>query len=336
MGSAHSSSPVVCHAMEWESSIEGGVKVSAQQQRKALERVGIDYTTDPNDDYDILHLNFPGPVSLYHLIAAKLAGKPVVVHAHSVGENIADTYRFSNVIAPVLKRYFSKFLDSADTVIAVSEYMKRRLIANGVDAEIVVVSNGVDDTALDGFQARRSVAQTYGVSEPVVVNLAQVYEIKGLCDFVEVGTEMPATDFVWFGPKHDYLTPSETKRRVATAPANVQFPGFIEDKRDAFALGDVFFFPTHRDNQPLAILEAMYCGTAIVTRDIPAFDGWLEHGEHCLKGTSVSEFHEQIQTLCNDPALRAKLGAQAREAAKAHTLETVGSELQTVYQSIKN
>ena len=79
----------VWHAMEWESLIEGGVKVSAQQQRSALDRAGVTYATDAPDDYDLLHLNFPGPLSLARLLRAKRAGKPVVCHAHSVGEAVA-------------------------------------------------------------------------------------------------------------------------------------------------------------------------------------------------------------------------------------------------------
>lgn len=324
---------LVYHAME-EWMVEGGVKVSTQQQRKALDEAGVEYVTERPGDYDVLHLNFPGPVSLANLLRAKAAGKKVVVHCHSVGENIAGTYRLSGVLAPAIQWYFSRFYASADRVIAVNEFMADRLAAHGVTDNVTVVSNGVDGGALDGYESRTYADAPADVSDPVVVNLAQVYEIKGVSDFVAVGERLPDTDFFWFGPKHDYLTPNATKRTVASAPANVRFPGFVDDKRDALGFGDVFFFPTHRDNQPLSILEAAYCGLAIVTRDIPAFDGWLEDGVHCLKADSVEGFVDCVERLRDDPDLRERLGRNAQAMAAEHTLDAVGEELRAVYERV--
>lgn len=323
----------VCHPMEWESLIEGGVKVAAQQQRTALERAGVTYTPDPGDDYDVLHLNFPGPRSLVSYLRASWRDRPVVIHAHSVGENIADTYRLSRLAAPLVRRYFAALYGRADAVVAVSPFMRDRLRANGVDQNVIVASNGVDGDSLDGHEALET-RERYGLERPAVVNLAQVYEIKGVADFVAVAESLPDTDFAWFGPRHRFLAPRRTKRMVRTAPANVSFPGFVEDKREAFAAGDIFFFPTLRDNQPLSILEAAYCGLPIVTRDIPAFEGWLEHDVHCLKGETVGEFREHIVALRDDPERRARLGANARRMATEHSLDRLGARLRTVYEAV--
>lgn len=327
----------VWHAMGSTSLIEGGVKVSAQQQRTALDAAGVTYATRRPDDYDVLHLNFPGPDSLAALAHAKATGRPVVIHAHSVGENLAGTYRFSNAVAPLFSACYRWFFRRADVVIAVSPYMRERLAANGIgdgEVDVEVVSNGVDGEALAGVDELTGLEEKYDAEPPVVVNLAQVYELKGVPEFVAVGEALPDLDFRWFGPKHRYLAPSDTKRTVASAPDNVRFPGFVDDKREAFALGDIFFFPTRRDNQPLAILEALHCGLPIVTRDIPAFSGWLEEGVHCLKGSDVSEFADAIARLRDDPDLRARLGENARELAEAHTLEAVGHDLEAIYDRL--
>ena len=260
----------VWHAMGSASLIEGGVKVSALQQRVALEAAGVTFSTRRPDAYHVLHLNVPGPTSLAALAHAKATGRPVVVHAHSVGENLAGTYRFSTWLAPAFSAVYRWFFRRADVVIAVSPFMRDRLAANGVEGDVVVVSNGVDGDALSGFDALPGLPEKYDAEPPVVVNLAQAYALKGVGDFVAVGRELPDLDFRWFGPRHRYLAPRETRRLIETAPGNVRFPGFVEDKREAFGLGDVFFFPTHRDNQPLAVLEALHCGLPVVTRDVPA------------------------------------------------------------------
>jgi len=327
------SSFVVCHAMEWESLIEGGVSVSARQQRKALDAAGVRYTCDPDEHYDLLHLNFPGPASALRQLRAERNGVPVVFHVHSVGENIAGTYRFSDALAPLIRRYFASLYDRADRTVAVSEYVRARLAANGVDGEVTVVSNGVDGAALDGHETV-TVSPEYRTEGFTAVNLAQVYEVKGLEDFVRTGRRLPEVQFCWFGERHRYLAPRSTKRTVAEAPENVRFPGFVDDKREAFALGDAFFFPTLRDNQPIAVLEALYCGMPIVTRDIPAFEGWLEDGRNCLKADSVEGFREALARLRGNPELRERLGRAAAADAREHTLDAVGRELRAVYESV--
>lgn len=321
----------VCHPMQWKSYVEGGVTVSARQQRVALDRTDTPYTADPSEEYDILHLNFPGPRAIVNFVRAKRHDRPVVIHAHSIGENIVDTYRLSRFFAPAIRWYFSTLYAKADAVIAVSPYMRDRLRANGVTENVVIVSNGIDGEALDGYESID--APSYG-DGPTVVNLAQVYGIKGVEDFIEVGEALPDTQFVWYGPKHRYLAPRRITQTVENPPANVQFPGFVDDKREAFSSGDIFFFPTKRETQGISIIEAAYCGLPIVTRDIPAFDGWLTHGDNCLKGSSVAEFRDHVEQLRDDPELRERLGRNAQQMAADHDLGTVGQRLREVYESV--
>lgn len=318
----------VYHPLGVGSAIAGGVGVSATQQRKALDSAGVDWTDNPRDDYDLVHLNFLGPVAIYELLKARWRGTPVVVHAHSLGDNIAGTFRFSDQLAPTITRYYTWVYRQADTVIAVSDDTKRRLHDRGVSGHVPVVSNGVDTDALDGVENRGWA----GPREPTVVNLAQVYDVKGVEDFIEVARQLPEVEFRWFGDRHRWLVPQSTRRLVDDAPSNVAFPGYIEDKRDAFAMADVFFFPSHRETQGLSLLEAAYCRCAIVTRDIPVFD-YLDDGVHCLKGDSPASFADHITTLLDDDDRRTRLGANAHDFAVQHTLDEVGQRLRSVYDA---
>ncbi|MFB6112138.1 MAG: glycosyltransferase family 4 protein [Halobacteriaceae archaeon] len=316
----------VYHPLAAESMIAGGVGVSASQQRTALEKAGVSYTGEADDDYDLVHLNFLGPTALRALTRARRADMPVVVHAHSLGDNVAGTYRFSNALAPLIRRYYGRIYRAADTVIAVSEATRERLRDRGIQGPIPVVSNGVDTEALDGRPEAPKPPDG-----PTVVNLAQVYDIKGVKTFIDVGTALPEASFRWWGHRHPLLAPRATKRRVERAPENVAFPGFIDDKRAAFAAADVFFSPTHLETQGLSVLEAAYCGLPIVVRDIPVFE-YLTHGETCLKGTTTAELTDAVQRLLEDPELRTELGEAARDWVADHTLETVGQELRRVYE----
>lgn len=315
--------------LEVPDSVEGGVKVSARQQKKALDRVGLDY--NESEDYDILHINFVSHLSYLRIWRAHRRGERVVVHAHSVGDNIGGTYRMSDILAPIFKKYFLKVYNAADMVIAVSEAARDRLRRNGVESEVVVISNGVDGELLDGF--RELEPDDYGAEGFTVTNLAQVYEVKGVGEFIETAEKMPETDFRWFGPIHDLISPKKTRRKIENSPENVEFPGFIDDKREAFALGDIFFSPSKCETQGMSVLEAAYCEMPIVVRDLEAY-GWLEHEEDCLKAESVEEFVEYIEEIREDEELRRKLSKGAKRTAEEHTLGRVGRELKEVYENL--
>jgi len=70
---------------------------------KALESVGVDYTTKTSDDYDIIHINFYGPNSYALAKIAHKKGKKIVYHAHSTEEDLKMVLYLVNKYLLLLK-----------------------------------------------------------------------------------------------------------------------------------------------------------------------------------------------------------------------------------------
>lgn len=329
----------VCHYTDLDLSdihpiIGGGAETSINHQRKAFEKNDIDYTTDPSDDYDILHLNLLGLPSIYHLLKAKRNGKKVVIHVHWTAENFRDSFRGSNLAAPLVDKYTKFAYRRADLLIAVSEYTKNVVESKNIDTEIKVLSNGVDGENLDGYEQFQNEDNTYFNEEVTAVNLAAVFERKGVSDYLQAADELKDMKFTWFGPKSKVLTPRETKKKIKNSPDNIKFPGYVDDKREGLASGDIFFFPSRSEEEGIAILEAAYCGLPLVVRDIPAYEGWLIHEENCLKADSPEGLIEHLKTLRDDEELRRELGENAREMAEERSLDKIGEKLKQSYRSL--
>jgi glycosyltransferase involved in cell wall biosynthesis len=330
----------VSHYFEWEEYITGGQSQSVRNQRKMLDRHGIEYTTDPTLDADLLHCNNMGPRSVYYATRARRHDVPVVAHTHQTAEDFRESFALSNHIARPMKPYLSSAYSLADHLVCPSEHTAA-VMDDYCDTPRTVISNGFDPAKLEGHAGlREEYLRRYDLDPPVVFMVGHVIERKGLSAFVETARRLPELDFAWFG----YLNPGggtldrvlrsrETTRHVRRAPDNCTFTGYVEDVRGAFAAGDVFFFPTKNENEGMALLEAMACGKPPVVRDIPTFE-WLEDGKNCLK--AGGEFVGPLERLAADATLRERLGGAAREASVDYTLEAVSDDLVGLYRSLVN
>ncbi|MFB6127017.1 MAG: glycosyltransferase family 4 protein [Halolamina sp.] len=289
----------------------------------------------PFREYDVAHCNLVGPGSVAVARHARRTGRPLVLHSHVTSEDFRDSFRGSNAVAPALRRYLRWFYSQADLVLCPSEYTRSRLREYPVDAPIRPVSNGVDLDSLDGHDDLRGpYRERYDLDGTAVFAVGNVFERKGLTEFCRVARATDH-DFAWFGTYDTGPQASSTVRRwVRNPPANVTFTGWIDDKRGAFGAGDVFLFPSKVENQGLVVLEAMACGVPCVLRDIPVFREFYEDGHDCLLCSTHEEFVAAVDRLAADPELRRRLGDNARETAREHSLDRVGEELVAAYEEV--
>jgi len=331
---------LVSHYFEWEQYITGGHAQSVTNQRKILDRAGIEYTTTPILDADLLHLNNMGPRSIYYARRARAAGLPVLVHGHQTAADLRESFRGFDALAAVAKPYLARAYSLADHIVCPSAH-NRDVLDGYTDVPKTVISNGFDPDKIEGFDdagLREAYLSRYDLDPPVVFMIGHVIRRKGLRAFVETARRMPEVDFAWFG----YLNPgggtvdrllrsSETTRLVRHSPGNCTFTGYVEDIRGAFAAGDVFFWPSKNENEGMALLEAMACGKPPVIRDIPTYE-WLDDGTHCLKADE--NFVEPLERLLEDPQERARLGSNAAEKSREFTIDAIADGLVELYEEL--
>jgi 1,2-diacylglycerol-3-alpha-glucose alpha-1,2-glucosyltransferase len=317
-----------------------GIGVALSRQKTALEKAGVEYTTDPNGDYDIIHINTIFPRSLMYAQAAKKKGRKVIMHAHTLEEDTRNSFTLSNTIAPLFKRYLSFFYKQADHIICPTPHVKKLLISEyGITKPITPVSNGVD---LEKFKfsesGRKKYRERYKLDGIVPFSVGHVFMRKGVKTFIEVARDFPDNRFMWFGNvfKGGIAKNPEVEEAIRTKTPNVTFTGYIDDIFAAYSAGDIFFFPSLAETQGIVILEAWAMERPVLIRDLPVFSDWTHDGKDCLKAKDNDDFKKKLRMLMDDEGLRKRLVREGKKTVQQHSMDKIGQQLKKVYEEVLN
>lgn len=319
---------------------KSGLGKAIIHQMKALEYANVDYTTDINDDYDILHINTYFPKSYRVAKKAKKMGKKIVYHAHSTEEDYKNGFIFSKLTSKLFKKWLIKCYSLGDVIVTPTLYSKKLLQGyKGLENKIIYdVSNGIeleffkkDDKLKDKFKKRYG----YKKEDKVVFGVGLYIERKGIVDFVELAKRMPEYKFIWFGYSPLIASTKKVKKAVHTKLDNLKFAGYVEPNiiKEAMNGADLYVFPTLEETEGIPIVEACACKQNAIIRDIPIFDDWLIDGKNVYKAKDVDEFEKKIKMFFSGKLK--DVTDKAYEVAKQRDLKIIGKQLKDIYESIK-
>lgn len=318
---------------------KSGLGKAIKHQMKALSYAGVPYTTNPSDDYDILHINTYFPKSYRLAKKAKKRGKKIVYHAHSTEEDYKNGFILANKTSKLFKKWLIKCYSLGDVIVTPTPYSKRLLkgYKGLTDKKIVDVSNGIE---LDFFKEDKSLKnefrKKYGYkdTDKVIFGIGLYIERKGIVDFVELAKRMPEYKFIWFGYSPLAAATGPVKKAVHTKLDNLTFAGYVEPSmiKSAMNGADLFLFPTLEETEGIPIIEACACKCDAIIRDIPIFDGWLKDGKNVYKAKDVDEFERKIR-LFFDGKLKS-LASNVYEVAEERDLKNIGNKLKNIYEEV--
>jgi phosphatidylinositol alpha-1,6-mannosyltransferase len=226
---------------------------------------------------------------------------------------------------------------AADRIIVVSRFTQRavqNLLGQAPPdrlPRIVLIENGVDTQRFHPAPRDRELVERYRLAATFVfVTVCRLLEKKGvdqaLRAFALLLPHHPEARYliVGHGPYEPDLRRLAAELGVAHA---VQFAGNVAEHELVahYRLGDVFVMPNRAlangdtEGFGLVFLEANGCGLPVIAgRDGGSTDA-VHDDENGLvvDGHSVPQILAAMRRLCEDPALRARLGRRGLEAARA-------------------
>jgi len=316
---------------------KSGLGKAIKHQMKALEDNNIEYTTNPDDDYDIVHINFYGPKSYLLAKKAKKEGKKIIYHAHSTEEDFRNSFVLSNTIAPAFKKWLINCYSLGDHILTPTPYSKRLLEGYGIDIPITAISNGINVKFFEkneelGKKFRKDF--NYSNDDKIIMGVGLYIERKGIIDFVELAKRLPEYKFIWFGESPLAASPKNVRDAVNTKLDNLHFAGYVEPSvlRGAYSGCDLYIFPTLEETEGIPILEACAAKIPAIVRDIPVFSEWLIDGVNVYKAKDIDEFEEKIKGILSGEYKN--LTDEGYKVALKRDSKIVGKELIKIYEQV--
>jgi glycosyltransferase involved in cell wall biosynthesis len=179
---------------------------------------------------------------------------------------------------------------------------------------IKVIFNGVDPEKF-----RPSAKEPY--QKPVVSVLGLVYRLKGQLEMIEATSQLKSNlesvEVRFYGDATDpkYLQACQQRVRSLRLDNNIVFAGPTKQPWKVYSDADVMVFPSISEGFPYVVLEAMFCGAAIVATDVGGVREALGDCGLIVPPRNPAALAEAVSFLLGNPEQRETFGRKAYQRA---------------------
>jgi len=287
-----------------------------------------------------------GPVDIFHspdfiLPPVRRAKTLVTVHDLSF-------IRVPECADPNLRAYLNKVVprsvDRADLILADSQNTKDDLVEllSAESDRIEVVYPGVEERfrPIEHQALLEGVRRRYNLPPRFVLGLGTLQPRKNFITLIEAFADLRFAicdlHLVIVGGKGWlYEGIFATVERLGLED-KVVFPGFVADEAlpALYNLADLFVFPSLYEGFGLPPLEAMACGTPVVTSNSSSLPEVVGEAGLMVEATDIETLTEAMRRVLEDSALRARMIAKGLEQARKFTWEKAAAKLLSLYETL--
>lgn len=148
------------------------------------------------------------------------------------------------------------------TIVTPSNWLKELVIESFLKHKVVTIHNGIDLNVFKPQKVSQQLMEGLGINDKkIVLGVARIWDSrKGLEDFIQLRSRLSSA--------YQIVLVGLSKNQKAQLPANIvgiERAENIGQLASLFNASDVFVNPTYLDNFPTTNIEALACGTPVVT-----------------------------------------------------------------------
>ncbi|WP_330631913.1 glycosyltransferase family 4 protein [Halocatena halophila] len=337
----------------------GGIHRYVEQQRQNIEQVETtvyDMASDPKGEGllwllsstlrslwaaikfpfrtppDVVHVHTSHQFSFYRAAFYVLYGnyvwnRPVVLHVHG-----SSFDSFVTTDSPAVRRIQDLVFDACDRVIVLSPYWKEVLSSRVSDSKLRVLPNAIDPTVY---------SPNYTAEPQHVVFVSNLVERKGIRELVTAVDELLSGEtavselrvsIAGTGPLTNIV------EELAEKHEQVTYHGYVseERKRSLLDSGSVFVLPAYAEGLPIALLEGMAGGNAVISTTVGSIPEVID-AENGLLVTpeNATELSDALSTLLVDPERTEEMArTNRRMVSQTYSWDVAERTLRKIYAEL--
>ncbi|MGZ4732307.1 MAG: glycosyltransferase family 4 protein [Terriglobales bacterium] len=287
-----------------------------------------------NDKLDVFHAQF--------IVPPFLKCKTVTTIPDIAYERVPQFF-------PARQRVWSKVLvresaRRADHIITVSEYSKRDLVETyGVSPEkITVTYEGAGDefVPLDRKKAKEDLACRYGINGDFILYLGRLQARKNLARLVESYARVRKSGLrhklVLAGKQDSLFQPVLSRIQELKLEDDIFLPGYVpdEDVPIFFNAAEVFVYPSFYEGFGLPVIEAMACGTPVVTSRGTSLEEVAGAGALLVDPMDEASIAEALTRVLSETGLRHQLGQAGLARSRQFNFKNAAEQTIGVYERV--
>lgn len=284
---------------------------------------------------DLVHVVSPTPMASRAQKWAKKQGIPVVSSFHT---HFVSYFRYYG--APWAEgfgwRMLKRFYDRCERVYVPTDAIIRELAEHGI-TNTEPWSRGIDLARFSPEHRSAELRARAGADDatPILLMVSRLVKEKDMADLVEMDRILRQR-----GNQHRLVLVGDGPMRgeLEAALPDAYFAGHRggEDLARWYASGDVFVFPSTTETFGNVVLEAQASGLPAVVVDRGGPPDLVQPGEtgFIARANQPADLADKCEALLRDPAARARMGRQARDAARARDWAAINGRLIESYRTV--
>ncbi|MEY7999350.1 glycosyltransferase family 4 protein [Clostridium sp. Mt-5] len=252
------------------------------------------------------------------------------------------------------KGYLGKFLKEmpniinlADGIITVSNCSKKDILKFfPIDEnKIFITPLAADDKykPLEKDKCKHAIKIKYNIENPFILYIGGFSPRKNVSSLITAFSKVHKNldrnyDLIIVGSNKDDLDMLKNLSTDLNIKENVKFTGFVEEKMLPvfYNACDTFIYPSLYEGFGLPPLEAMSCGTPVITSDVSSIPEVVGDGGILINPFDIKSLMYSIEALLNDESIREELSLKALKQASKFSWEKTSENTINAYNKILN
>lgn len=284
---------------------------------------------------DVIHCRNGIPAISYGVLAARIAGIPVVSSVHGRTHYIQQNFK---------TWLWFRVMRLSRTIITVTEGIAEEISRYGniPRDKIKAIYNGIDLTGQAPALSKQSLRQEFSFSPDdfLIGTVGNLRAIKGQRYLVQAVQEILFKDgrakvvLIGSGEEQENLQKLAAQLHISD---KIKFLGYRENAGRLIGMFDVFALPSLSEGFPNVLLEAIMAEVPVVAANVGGVPEIVRHGKEALlvNPADVSGLAAAILQLADQPELRSTLVKNALDRVKNHfDIQKTWAQYDAVYHEL--